>query len=265
MRRAAQQVGGVGQHVDVLVERRPVRGAGPHHERPPGDQADEAATRGAGLDEPVVDVARVWRQAAGIRVAEDHGIAAAVDDLARRPRADVCAVEHDAEPVALLDDEPSEARDTAARRVEQPVADLVGAVVGRDHHAQAEPVHHLEAVQPPADEVAALREEQQRGASGFAGPPHFAHRDGDVEVRVAAPDEVPVHQPFDRLVEGVVRVERGHTVGGDAVAVRYIEAAVRPRLHAQVHHQERARGVHDRMFTAAIAVGGDGHRVTSIA
>ena len=71
-------------------------------------------------------------------------------------------------------------------------------------------------------------------------------------------------EALDGCVEGVVGVEGRHAEGGDAVAMRDVESRVGPRLHAEVHDEERARAVHHGMQAAIVAIGGHGHRITSI-
>lgn len=167
-------------------------------------------------------------------MAEDDRILAVGHDLERGACAEVRAVEHEADAVALLDDAPAEAGEARVGAIQDAVADVVAAVVGRDHHAQAQPVERLDAVQLPADEVAALREEQQRRASVPFRGPDVVDRRRDEQVGIPPGHEVPEHQLLGGLREVVVRLERGDAVGRHAVPVRDGEIGVGPHLHARV-------------------------------
>ncbi len=221
-------------HVDEVVDRRLMARSGAHDERAPGSEADDAAAADAGEDLLVVDVSRIRGDGARIRMAEDDRPAAAVDELEGRALAGVRGVEQDPDAVRFFDDALAELRKSSVGSVEAAVGELVRRVVREKELSQAEPGGGLDAVELPADEIAALRRENE---GRFALPLRAADvRDalGDQKVLVLPREAVPFHEVHDDLVESVMRTAGGDGVGGDAVAVRLFEVGVGPDLHRGV-------------------------------
>jgi hypothetical protein len=184
---------------------------------------------------------------------ENHGLAAALDDLEAGTLADVRAVEDDACSIALLHDETAESRESHVSAIEDTVADLIRPVVRRNHHAQAESMHRLDAMQLAFDPIATLGEENERRASVALGGTNVVDLRCHEQVLVLPRYEMPEHHLLDGRFKPVVWLEGCHAVRGHTMPVRGRKVGVRPDLHARIDEDVRVIVLENRMEPAVCA------------